>query len=82
MLFQPSISNLPVHKNSIGVHELIQSAIQKCDHEIRKDLYGSVVLSGGNTLFSGMNERIYKELSGIAPSNFQINVSIATLKYF
>ena len=61
---------IKIEKNSIGIHELIQHSIAKCDQEIRKELYGSVVLSGGSTLFNGMSQRLNKELTTIAPSNY------------
>ena len=33
----------------------------KCDMDIRKDLYGNVVLPGGTTMFAGIIERMAKE---------------------
>ncbi len=32
----------------------------------------NVLLSGGNTLFKGINQRMFKELSALAPSTVQI----------
>lgn len=29
----------------------------KCDVDIRKDLYGNIVLSGGTTMFEGIDAR-------------------------
>mmetsp|Transcript_26773 Transcript_26773/g.23711 ORF Transcript_26773/g.23711 Transcript_26773/m.23711 type:complete len:103 (+) Transcript_26773:219-527(+) len=57
-----------------GIHELIFTSIMKCDNEIRKDLYGNIVLAGGNTMFPGMNERINFELSEVQ-SNFKVKVA-------
>jgi actin-related protein len=31
-------------------------------------MYMNVLLSGGNTLFKGINQRMFKELSALAPS--------------
>jgi actin-related protein len=39
----------------------------KCDVDIRRDLYANVVLSGGTTMFSGIGERMMKEMSQLAP---------------
>ena len=36
-----------------GVHELVYNSILKSDIDIRKDLFGNVVLSGGSTMFPG-----------------------------
>merc|ERR1712100_294322 len=41
-LFQPSFLGM----ESAGVHETTYNSIMKCDVDIRKDLYGNVVLSG------------------------------------
>jgi actin len=45
-LFQPSFLGM----ESAGVHETTYNSIMKCDVDIRKDLYGNVVLSGGSTM--------------------------------
>ena len=36
-----------------GIHEMIYRSIMKCDVDIRKDMYQSVVLSGGSTMYPG-----------------------------
>jgi actin len=46
----------------------------KCDVDIRKDLYGNVVLSGGTTMFAGIGERMMKEMSQLAPQSIKIKV--------
>ena len=42
--------------------------------DIRKDLYANVVLSGGTTMFTGIGERMTKELTALAPSTMKIKV--------
>lgn len=46
-------------------------SIMKCDIDIRRDLYGNVVLSGGTTMFPGIRDRMNKELAALAPSNMK-----------
>lgn len=46
----------------------------KSDVDVRKDLYGNVVLSGGTTMFPGIAERLNKELIALAPSTMKIKV--------
>ncbi len=46
----------------------------KCDIDLRKDLYGNIVLSGGPTMFPGIAERLQKELTSFAPSTMKIKV--------
>jgi len=70
VLFQPSM----VGKEASGVHDTTFQSIMKCDVDIRKDLYANVVLSGGTTMFSGIGERMTKELTALAPSTMKIKV--------
>ena len=42
--------------------------------DLRKDLYQNVVMSGGSTMFPGINERITKELKMLAPDTIKVRV--------
>ncbi|KMS93923.1 hypothetical protein BVRB_026560, partial [Beta vulgaris subsp. vulgaris] len=57
-----------------GVHQLTYQSIMKCDVDIRKDLYGNIVLSGGTTMFDGIADRISKEVTALAPSSIRVKV--------
>jgi len=70
VLFQPSL----VGKEASGIHDTTFQSIMKCDVDIRKDLYSNVVLSGGTTMFTGVGERMTKELTALAPSTMKIKV--------
>jgi actin-related protein len=70
VLFQPSF----IGKESAGIHDTTFQSIMKCDVDIRKDLYSNVVLSGGTTMFTGIGERMTKELVALAPSTMKIKV--------
>merc|ERR1712217_704945 len=70
VLFQPSF----IGKEASGIHDTTFQSINKCDIDIRKDLYSNVVLSGGTTMFQGMGERMTKELAALAPSTMKIKV--------
>ena len=69
-LFQPSFLGM----ESAGIHETTYNSIMKCDVDIRKDLYGNVVLSGGTTMFPGIADRMQKELTALAPSTMKIKI--------
>ena len=45
-----------------ALHDSIVECVGKCDTDIRKDLYGNVIVTGGNTLFPMFKERLEKEL--------------------
>ena len=65
----------------MGVHELCFQSILKCDSDIRKDLYGNIVLAGGTSMLKctwlldeDLKERLHKEVIALAPSTMKINV--------
>jgi actin, other eukaryote len=70
VLFQPSF----VGMESPGIHEATYNSIMKCDVDIRKDLYGNIVLSGGSTMFPGIADRMSKEITALAPSSMKVKV--------
>ncbi|KAN0042947.1 hypothetical protein ACTA71_010580 [Dictyostelium dimigraforme] len=68
LLFQPSIIGLECD----GIHETIYKSIMMCDIDIRKHMYANIILSGGNTMFNGIADRIQNELRELAPKNMKI----------
>ncbi|KAF4353066.1 hypothetical protein F8388_016911 [Cannabis sativa] len=70
VMFQPSLIGM----EAPGIHETTYNSIMKCDVDIRKDLYGNIVLSGGSTMFPGIADRMSKEITALAPSSVKIKV--------
>ncbi|XP_011074738.1 actin-like [Sesamum indicum] len=70
VLFQPSLIGM----EAAGIHETSYNSIMKRDVDIRKDLYGNIVLSGGSTMFPGIADRMSKEIAALAPSRMKIKV--------
>jgi len=70
VLFQPSM----VGKESQGIHRLTYDSIQKCDIDIRKDLYKNTVLSGGTTMFPQIEERLDQEMKQLAPGGVEVKI--------
>ncbi|CAJ0830263.1 3608_t:CDS:10 [Entrophospora sp. SA101] len=69
-LFQPSLlGNL-----ATGIHETIHDSIAKCDVDIRKNLYGNIILAGGSTMYSGISDRMHKEITKIAPPTMKVKI--------
>ena len=69
-LFQPSFLGM----ESCGLHEYIYNSIMKCDIDIRKELYDSIVLSGGTSMFPGLADRVHKEMTAMSPSSMKVKV--------
>jgi len=61
-------------KEISGIHELVYESILKCDVDVRKDLDGNIVMSGGTTMFPGIAERLNAEIVGLAPKAMKIKV--------
>jgi len=70
VLFKPSL----IGREYAGVHQTTYDSIMKCDVDIRKDLYGNIVLSGGTTMFDGIDARMEKEIRALAPSSMKIRI--------
>jgi len=70
VLFQPS----HIGKENDGIHALTYKSILKCDIDIRKDLYQNIVLSGGSTMFPGIDTRLKKEIQALAPAAVKVKI--------
>jgi actin-related protein len=70
VLFKPSFIGL----EQDGIHVLTFNSIMKCDVDIRKDLYNNIVMSGGSTMFSQIDERMKKEMESQAPASMNIKI--------
>jgi len=63
LMFKPALDG----KEMMGLHELTKKTVNDCDLDVRKDLLGNVVMSGGTTMFPNMPERLQAELQGLVP---------------
>jgi len=70
VLFNPAMLGM----DAVGIHETTFNSIMKCDVDIRRSLYQNIVLSGGTTMFPGINDRMSKEITALAPSSMKIKV--------
>jgi len=70
VLFQPAMIGM----ENDGIHQLTYQSIMKCDVDIRKDLYGNIVMSGGTTMFPFIEQRLRKEIEALAPPSMTIKI--------
>ncbi|ESO03690.1 hypothetical protein HELRODRAFT_185626 [Helobdella robusta] len=78
LLFRPDL----VGEEYPGIHEVLTSAIQRSDVDLRKMLYSNVVLSGGSTLFKGFGDRLLNEMRLLAPKSTKIRISAPQERLF
>merc|ERR1719468_1023787 len=69
-LFRPEM----LGRDQAGVHRMLFESVKLCDLDLRRDLFGSVVLSGGTTMLPGLVERITKELTALVPPTVRVKV--------
>lgn len=70
LLFNPGV----LGKDFPGVHTQSYNCIQRCDIDVRRDLYENIILSGGSTMFPGISDRLTKEVAAMAPSSVKTKV--------
>lgn len=58
----------PLERPDLGIHELVLKAFINIDVKVQREVISNVVLSGGNTKFPGIAERLTKEVVAIDPS--------------
>uniref|UniRef100_A0AC11E8J2 Actin like 6B n=1 Tax=Ovis aries TaxID=9940 RepID=A0AC11E8J2_SHEEP len=66
-LFDPSNVKGLSGNTMLGVGHVVTTSIGMCDIDIRPGLYGSVIVTGGNTLLQGFTDRLNRELSQKTP---------------
>ena len=72
-LFDPSMID---KSDFMGIGEACNYSIQRCDCNLRKDLYNCIILSGGSSMFEGLPERLTKEIKCLAPESMKEEVNI------
>ena len=72
-LFQPSL----IGSESNNLIETIKDSITKVAIDIHQPFYSNIILSGGNSAFPGLSERIKSELINIAPPLSRISFSFS-----
>ena len=70
IMFQPQLIGLEYK----GVHDMVHTAIRKCDYDLRGTLYNSVILSGGTTMCQGFGDRLLNEIRKLVAKDCKIRI--------
>lgn len=70
VFFNPGVIGLEAQP----LDEVIVQTIEKCDVDLRRDLYSNIVLSGGSTMFPGLKERLTKEIKELIPESVDVKI--------
>ena len=57
-----------------GIHEMVFNSIKKCDIDLRKTLYGAIIIAGGTTLFTGFADRLHKSIHKLTPKDMKLTL--------
>jgi len=76
-LFDPSKIRVPQAQTMLSAAHVVTTSVGMCDIDLRPALYGSVVVTGGNTLIQGFSERLNRDLSIKTPSTMKFKLIAA-----
>ena len=78
ILFRPAI----LGKFDPGVHEMISECLQKVDIELKRELFGNIILCGGTSLIQNYSNRLNRELVTISPNNIKVKIVAGSDRQF
>mmetsp|Transcript_21925 Transcript_21925/g.37487 ORF Transcript_21925/g.37487 Transcript_21925/m.37487 type:complete len:377 (-) Transcript_21925:673-1803(-) len=70
VLFDPTLVGLEAK----GIHHLVHNCINKCDIDVRRELYNNIVLSGGTSMFEGLQTRLFNEVTTLGGTTVKVRV--------
>ena len=71
LFFEPSLFG---KKDALSPDKALYKTIMESDVELRKHFYNNIVMSGGSTMFAGLQSRIQKEMYALAPPGTKVHV--------
>ena len=73
LLFRPTMD--PNSGDCKGLHELVHKTAMDCDTDVRKDLFGNIVMAGGTTMFPFMRERLQEDVQKKVAESIKVKVT-------
>nr|ABK26087.1 unknown [Picea sitchensis] len=81
-MFNPSLLQMMPHMEKLdnlghslrGLPQMVIESINKCDVDIRRELFSSILLAGGTASMQQMKERLEKDLMEEAPQAARVKV--------
>jgi len=70
ILFDPELIGLEWP----GLHQIVVDSINRTDMDLRKSLFGNIVLSGGSTMVKGFGDRLLHEVQRLAVKDMRIKI--------
>ena len=57
-----------------GIPAAVADVVNRCDVDIRRELYGGIVLTGGGSLFLNLKERLERDITASAPAAVKVKL--------
>ncbi|KAI9591057.1 actin-related protein [Syncephalis fuscata] len=70
ILFNPELIGLEYP----GIHQIVVDSINRTDLDLRRSLYGNIILSGGSTLCTGFGDRLLHDVKRLAAKDIKIKI--------
>eukprot|EP00601_Ochromonadales_sp_CCMP2298_P013126 CAMPEP_0173253452 /NCGR_PEP_ID=MMETSP1142-20121109/21329_1 /TAXON_ID=483371 /ORGANISM="non described non described, Strain CCMP2298" /LENGTH=340 /DNA_ID=CAMNT_0014186685 /DNA_START=67 /DNA_END=1086 /DNA_ORIENTATION=+ len=80
VLFHPEL----IGSESPGVHDCLVTSIMQTDIDLRRLLFGQIVLAGGSTMFGGFGDRLLNEIRkhSLSPADMKIRIAAPPERLF
>lgn len=75
-LFDPHVTDegIPDTPDMMDMAQLVTTSVGLCDIDLRPALYGTVVVTGGNSLITGFTDRLQYDLSSRIPPSMRLKL--------
>eukprot|EP00899_Mesostigma_viride_P024725 jgi/Mesvir1/5437/Mv15496-RA.1 len=57
-----------------GIAQLVMESVNRCDVDVRRELFSGILLTGGNTVFPNFRERLERQVLEVAPQTARMKV--------
>lgn len=75
ILYRPLMTGV----ESESLARMVYNAIMECDVDVRPELYGTIAVSGGNTLIKNFPERLEADVKELVPTRAKEQVAVEAL---
>lgn len=74
IFFHPEFSNADF---TVPLNEMVDEVIQSCPIDVRRGLYGNIVLSGGSTMFRDFGRRLQRDIKRTVDARLKLSTQLS-----
>lgn len=75
VMFDPKLGqSLTINREYKAIQQLVHTSIERVDIEARKQQYENLILSGGSSMYTGLDTRLEAEVSKLVASTMKVKV--------